>query len=608
MAVNGVKTTDLVTVPSTDALLGNHQGSTVQISAANVAAQIRSDPAFSKLPSGAFFNTYAQMVADVSLNYSSVQVGDHIFIDSGMLFTIADASATDQHATTQGGLKVYESGVKFTTRSRFEEAVTRGESQPDGIIVDAGGEMYVSQAGDTSLVSLPGYRQWTGGIQTPYVIVITGQSNAAGARNGGPNPASPLVKTWDGSTAAWGGSDYTTAPWSLSNPDGNSGNNNYALARAHRIADDTGRQVYVIFDAMGGTSITEWVGSGTASTRYAAIKTKVEAALTTTELSGVTEVDEIIWAQGEEDALTTDFTAHLANLTTLFKQFRGEAWCADETPAYLMGPSGLHTRYQWTNAFRFFASKVDNREIYVPSGGLDTDFTSTGAGDNTHFLGASLWQAGYYRIADAAPVEIPPELHYGRGNGPALPSDTTVLTTYSSMVSYDSWTVGSAAPNGPAATGSISWGYQCVADGNYSYAFGYQCVTDNTSNYGLVAGRAVTTGAACDYFLAGGYQINMDAKYTFGAGRGHSVVDPGGAALGVYSEYTSAEIDNVILQVGIGTTASASNRKNGLTVRKSGSVEMKNLSVYADNAAAVAGGMGAGTIYRTATGELRIVV
>ena len=446
------------------------------------------------------------------------------------------------------------------------------------------------------------------GIQdtSPYVIVNAGQSNSAGANNGGPNPANPLVRTWDAVTGAWGGSDYTALPWTRSNPDGNSGNNNYALSRAHYIADTTGRPVYIIHDATGGTSIDAWVAAGNSSVRYAALIGKVAAAFSKPELAGVTTIDELIWAQGEED-YQDSFATHLGNLVLLVDQLRAEAWCKDETPIYMMGPSDLHDRYQWQNAMRHFCSAKDNRCMYVPSNGLKTVYGETGTGDFTHFLGVSLWEAGYYRIADASPVEVSPPLFYGRGNGIASPAEPTVLATFSSLVSFDSWTVGTSAPNGPAATGSISWGYQCVADGNYSYAFGHTCETDNASNYGAVIGRNVTTTATCDYFLGGGRDISLEANHVFGAGRGHTIADEGGAAVGTYSEYDAAEADDVIFQVGIGATGAS--RKNGLTVRKSGEIEMKNLPMYADNAAAVAGGLSVGTLYvMTATANIRVVV
>ena len=404
----------------------------------------------------------------------------------------------------------------------------------------------------------------------PYVIVISGQSNAAGANNGGPNPASSHVHTWDAVLGTWGGSDYTAAPWTYSNPDGNSGNNNYALARAHYIYDRTGREVYIIFDAVGGTSIDEWVASGTASTRYAALKTKVEAALATSELSGKATIDEIIWAQGEEDYLD-DFSTHLSNFSTLVDQWRAESWVNDETPIYVMAPSDLHDRYMPQEALRHYCSRKDNRCVWVPSNGLKTEYSETGAGDYTHFYGESLWEAGYYRIADARPDEVPSRLFFGRGTGFATPEDPTVLTTFSSIVSKDSWT-SSAPPNGPSATGSISWGYLCNADGNYSYAFGYECTTDNVANYGAVIGRSNTADANADYFFGAGYQNTLSAAYTVALGRGHTVADTYGAAVGAFSKYTTAQTDPVRFQVGIGTTSTSA--KNGLTVRESGIVEI----------------------------------
>ena len=442
----------------------------------------------------------------------------------------------------------------------------------------------------------------------PYVIVIAGQSNAAGVNAGGPNPASSLVQTWDAVTGAWGGSDYTGLPWSRSTPNGNSGNNNYALARAHRIADDTHRPVYIVFDAVGGTSIDEWVASGTSSTRYAALKAKVEAALAT--LPGKTTIDELIWAQGEED-FTDDFATHLGNLTLLRNQLRAETWCGYTPPIYMTGPSPLHDRYQWQNAMQYFCARVDSRCIFVPSNGLRTEYQANGvtdvpgAGDFTHFLGESLWEAGYNRIADAAIYQTPADLFYGRGTGPATPADPTALTTFSSIVSKDSWTAQNA-PIGPAATGSISWGFECNADGNYSYTLGYQNVTDNLCSYTILAGREITAGATGDYSAGFGFQNTISSPYAFAAGRGHTIADDHGAAVGSFSEYTTGQTDDVRFQVGSGSSSGA--RGNAFAARASGILEAKNLPTYANNAAALAGSMVAGQIYRTATGELRIVV
>jgi len=443
-------------------------------------------------------------------------------------------------------------------------------------------------------------------VDGPYIIVITGQSNAAGANNDGPNPASPLVRVWDGVTSDWGSSDRTLNPLARANPHGNLGNNNYALARAHRVANDTGRPVFVIYDAQGGQSIAEWVDTSVSSPRYAAIASKVTAALATTYMTTASKVqiDEVIVAQGEAD-FESDFATYLTKINTFRTQLRAESWCAENTPIYMMSPSDLHDRYQWRDAMRHMCMQNDTRCIFVPSNGLRTEYSLTGSGDFTHFLGESLWEAGYDRIKSATGMEGTPTCFYGRGTGPVDATDATAMTTFRTLVSRDSWS-SEIPPNGPAATGSISWGEQCAAEGNYSFALGYECVTDNLANYGIVAGRAVVADASADYFAGFGFQITLSARYTLASGRGHTVCDEGGVALGMFSQYASPETDKVVFQVGIG--ASTSTRSNAMTARKSGQIEMPLLPVYVDNSAAASAGLGTGNLFRTANGDLKVVV
>ncbi len=443
-------------------------------------------------------------------------------------------------------------------------------------------------------------------VDGPYVIVLTGQSNAAGANADGPNPASALVRCWDGVTNDWGSSDRTAEPWIRSNPHGNQGNNNYALARAHRIADDTGRPVFLIFDALGGRPIQDWVSNGAASERFAAVKTKIEAALASPALlqAGITQVDEIIMAQGEAN-FEDDFVTHRDNLSLFNDQLRAETWCADHTPVYHMGPSDLHDRYEWRGALQYLCSHVDNSNVFVPSNGLKTEFSQTGSGDFTHFLGESLWMSGYHRIADAGVTETAPQIFYSRGAGPLAPGDMTALCTFDTLVSRDSWTSSTPA-DGPGVNGAICWGYKCFADGNYTAAIGYECVTGNLANYGLVAGRAVEANDSADYFAGFGYQNTLGARYTLATGRGHTVADEGSTAVGMFSEYRTAEADPVVFQVGSGT--SSSQRANAMTVRKSGRVELKSLPVFEDQAAATAGGLGSGDLFRTSAGDLKVTL
>ena len=464
------------------------------------------------------------------------------------------------------------------------------------IVVGPSADPHLTTTGGTPLVHVDG----------PYAIVITGQSNAVGANADGPNPASPLVRIWDGVTGDWGSSDRTQVPFSRSTPHGTGGNNNYALGRAHRVAADTGRPVHIIFDAQGGQEINEWVGTGVTSPRYKAIADKVVAALASPVFTaaGKADIDEIIVAQGEAD-FNDSFDVYLDKVQTLRDQFRAEPWCAYKTPIYLMSPSDLHDRYQWRDALAYLCTQRDNRCFLVTSNGLRTEFGETGSGDYTHFLGESLWEAGYTRIADAAPTEGTPTCFYGRGTGPVDATDATAMTTFSTMVSRDSWTT-EIPPNGPAATGSMSWGFECAAEGNYTFALGYQCVTDNLANYGILAGRSVIATSTADYFAGFGFQNSIAARYTLTSGRGNTVADEGGTAVGMFSAYTAAETDKVMFQVGIGS--SSSNRDSALTVRKSGGVELKHLPIFADNAAALVAGAIDGTLYRTTDGDLRVVV
>jgi hypothetical protein len=425
---------------------------------------------------------------------------------------------------------------------------------------------------------------------TPIVIVITGQSNARGANAGGPNPASSLVKTWDGITGAWGGSDYTALPWTRTDENGNAGNNNTALAFAHRLVAETGRPVYIIYDAVSGRPISDWVGSGTSSVRYAAIKSKVEAALATTELSGITTIDYLIWAQGEENALTDTMTAYLASFTTLDSQFRAESWMTETTPVLVMGMSGLHTRYQVWQAQIDYCANVNRNCIYVNSVGLKTVYDNTGSGDYTHFLGDSLWEHGYHRIWYALKERgmshrFQPSPFYSRGSGPWR-GESDAIALFSSLVSRESAT--SEFPfNGPAATGSISWGYQCSADGNYTMCGGYQVTNDNLTNYSFGWGRENTFDANGDYSGTFGYQNAVNATYGFAAGRGNTIADSGCTAVGTFASYTTTQTDPVSFQVGVGSSSGA--RANAFAVRKSGVTEHKTLTVATLPTAGTAG-------------------
>jgi hypothetical protein len=435
------------------------------------------------------------------------------------------------------------------------------------------------KAGDgiRTFAALPYVPGGAPGVGLTYVVAINGQSNAEGANAGGPNPADPRVRVWDGATGAWGSSDYTQAPFSHAAPDGNGRNNNIGLALAHRLAAEYGAQVFVVYDALGGRPISDWVGSGTSSVRYAAMKAKVQAALASPELvaAGKTQVDVFVWAQGEEDALTDDLATYRGKFATLDAQFRAETWIGPSTPFLVMGMSGLHTRYQVWQAQLDYCANVNHSCIYVNSAGLKTQYDIDGTGDFTHWLGPALWEHGYERAWYALQgrgmshrQNIAP--FFARGTGPWR-GEADAVAMFKNLVSIESATTNFPV-NGPAATGSISWGFQCNADGNYTFAGGYLVTNDNLTNYSFGWGREITFGPNADYAGAFGYQHALANTYQFAAGRGHKPAHSGEATLGTFSKYVAVQTNPVLLQVGIG--ASSAGAKNGLTVRGDGAVEL----------------------------------
>ena len=427
--------------------------------------------------------------------------------------------------------------------------------------------------------------------QKVYIIVITGQSNAVGANSGGPNPGNPKVKVWNPRNSAWGSSDYTQNPFAYSSPDGNKGNNNIALAFAHRLVDEhKADKVYIIYDAAGGRPIEDWTAEGVDSVRYAAIKSKVEAAFMSPEIiaTGKTDIDFLVFAQGEENALTDTVTDYRTKLATLDKQFRAESWMSDTTPMFIMGMSGLHMRYQIWQAQVDYCENYNRNCIYVNSAGLLTQYEVDQTGDYTHWLGKSLWEHGYYRIWQAlhergVTHRLTLPAFYSRGVG-AWNGNNIAIAGFSSLVSAGS-TTSDFPKNGPAAAHSIHWGYQCTA-ANYSLAGGYQITMQTGANYSVSWGRLNTFSAVAQYSSAFGYGNTINAPYAFAGGRGHTIADPYCAALGAFSEYKTSLEDPVRFQVGTGKAEVSP--KTGFAIFESGRALFSgNIDFRTDNAFSV---------------------
>jgi len=108
-----------------------------------------------------------------------------------------------------------------------------------------------------------------------------------------------------------------------------------------------------------------------------------------------------------------------------------------------------------------------------------------------------------------------------------------------------------------------------------------------------VAGRVLTTSLLVD------------------SSSGDGVIEVGGPT-GAYIDLKSPYSDDLDMRLGTngagGYISTSGNTNILLLPGGSGNVRIENIKTYANNAAAIAGGLAVNDVYKTATGELRIVV
>ena len=108
-----------------------------------------------------------------------------------------------------------------------------------------------------------------------------------------------------------------------------------------------------------------------------------------------------------------------------------------------------------------------------------------------------------------------------------------------------------------------------------------------------VAGRVLTTSLLVD------------------SSSGNGIIEVGGPT-GAYIDLKSPYSDDLDMRLGIngdgGYISTSDNTNILLLPGGSGNVRIENIKTYANNAAAIAGGLSVNSVYQTATGELRIVV
>jgi hypothetical protein len=127
-----------------------------------------------------------------------------------------------------------------------------------------------------------------------YNIIVTGQSNGISSTEITPVPQ----RTID--TGNFGFNkltrDYETPVWGT-NPMPSTLADSLGLRAANEIIRQTGRPVYWLVNCFGGESISEWIGAGVSSVRWAELLTS----LTDSNLDANHTVDLIVMSHGEAD-------------------------------------------------------------------------------------------------------------------------------------------------------------------------------------------------------------------------------------------------------------------------------------------------------------------
>lgn len=125
-----------------------------------------SDASSFTIGGGISFDDIQALEDDVNLTYSvsDYQVAPGKIIKTtreGATYVVAASGATDHHLATMGGVKLYETGVNFSTRQRMAQAITRGDlaDLPDGATVVAGGREFVRLSTATMIDDLPGFHE-----------------------------------------------------------------------------------------------------------------------------------------------------------------------------------------------------------------------------------------------------------------------------------------------------------------------------------------------------------------------------------------------------------------------------------------------------------------
>ncbi|USQ97229.1 sialate O-acetylesterase [Caulobacter sp. RL271] len=269
----------------------------------------------------------------------------------------------------------------------------------------------ISAAGGLTRAEVPTLADVGATTTKPYVLVLAGQSNANGRDHSGDktNPANTFItSTMNGGTtfvpAAFGTAPLNQGPGGVgttSDPAQATNNMGVHFANALRASGliPASRPIVIIMNAVGGQSITQWVGSGASSAYFVNLKSSL-AALTAAYPGA--KIDHVIWSQGEGDnnASGTSYASkstYISAFSALLGQWRAlPEWQSSTTVS-------VQELGDWGDAIQ----RDRNDAIYTMRSGLFdpyvTTVSSAGIGESTdspqfHFDGVGLATLGRYHF------------------------------------------------------------------------------------------------------------------------------------------------------------------------------------------------------------------
>tara|TARA_B100001123_G_scaffold430643_1_gene550965 strand:- start:1759 stop:3279 length:1521 start_codon:yes stop_codon:yes gene_type:complete len=224
-------------------------------------------------------------------------------------------------------------------------------------------------------------------------LVGIGQSNMVGNTfSGGDLSTDTRIKAFNSATGAW---ETARIDMRFDDTDGLSGGNNMLWQFAKRLQAETGAEIRLVIDGHNGASITAWNEDERATEHYSDMLSKLRHA-------GVTEVDHVVFAQGEADANhsasgVNSAAAYRATILDMVVRLFGESFASSDMQFIMpqLAESASATHADRNDVIAGLDHDGDARttvaKIYGPR---ESMFTAPDAPDGVHWTGEGLTRIG----------------------------------------------------------------------------------------------------------------------------------------------------------------------------------------------------------------------